>query len=158
MASKAATHYLQFNIQWSSIALLFYDYALTFPLEVKYIWGSKVRLSTILYIFCRYALVANVLYLLAIANRLKQGPSFCGPPLQLLTHILHGVSCDTWYKIIGALSVLGRAAVIVTFTGRTYAIYARNIYILIYLGLIGTACIALDIVSATPAAIATDIN
>ncbi|KDQ23241.1 hypothetical protein PLEOSDRAFT_1079413 [Pleurotus ostreatus PC15] len=120
MASKAATHYLQFNIQWSSIALLFYDYALTFPLEVKYIWGSKVRLSTILYIFCRYALVANVLYLLAIANRLKQG-------------------------IIGALSVLGRAAVIVTFTGRTYAIYARNIYILIYLGLIGTACIALDI-------------
>lgn len=126
MATKAATHYLQFNIQWSSIALLFYDYALTLPLEVKYIWGSKVRLSTILYIFCRYALVANVLYLLAIANRLKQG-------------------CDTWYKIIGALSVLGRSAVIVTFTGRTYAIYARNIYILIYLGLIGAACIALDI-------------
>ncbi|KAF4585119.1 hypothetical protein EYR40_001955 [Pleurotus pulmonarius] len=72
MATKAATHYLQFDIQWSSIALLFYDYALTFPLEVKYIWGSKVRLSTTLYIFCRYALVANVLYLLAIANRLKQ--------------------------------------------------------------------------------------
>ncbi|KAL4256463.1 DUF6533 domain-containing protein [Pleurotus pulmonarius] len=120
MATKAATHYLQFDIQWSSIALLFYDYALTFPLEVKYIWGSKVRLSTTLYIFCRYALVANVLYLLAIANRLKQ-------------------------RIIGALSVLGRTAVIVTFTGRTYAIYARNTYILIYLGLIGTACIALDI-------------
>lgn len=55
-----------------SSALLFYDYALTFSLEVKYIWGSKARLSTILYIFCRYALVANVLYLLAIANRLKQ--------------------------------------------------------------------------------------
>lgn len=126
MASKAATHYLQFDIQWSSLALLFYDYALTFPSEVKYIWGSKMRLSTFLYIFCRYALVANVLYLLAIANQLKQG-------------------CDTWYKIIGALSVFGRAAVIVTFTSRTYAIYARNTYILIYLGLIGAACIALDI-------------
>ncbi|KAF9490047.1 hypothetical protein BDN71DRAFT_1498758 [Pleurotus eryngii] len=34
----------------------------------------------------------------------------------------------------------------VTFTGRTYAVYARNAYILIYLGLIGAACIALDIV------------
>ncbi|KAF4566251.1 hypothetical protein EYR36_011667 [Pleurotus pulmonarius] len=73
MASKAATHYLQFDIQWSSLALLFFDYALTFPAEVKYIWGSKMRLSTFLYIFCRYALVANVLYLLAIANQLKQG-------------------------------------------------------------------------------------
>ncbi|KAG9225220.1 hypothetical protein CCMSSC00406_0007051 [Pleurotus cornucopiae] len=81
MASKAATHYLQFDIQWSSLALLFYDYALTFPLEVKYIWGSKGRVSTVLYIFCRYALVANVLYLLAIANRLKQGSVlFFGSP------------------------------------------------------------------------------
>ncbi|KAF7424871.1 hypothetical protein PC9H_010182 [Pleurotus ostreatus] len=81
MASKAATHYLQFDIQWSSLALLFYDYALTFPLEVKYIWGSKGRASTVLYIFCRYALVANVLYLLAIANRLKQGSVlFFGSP------------------------------------------------------------------------------
>ncbi|KAI3608146.1 hypothetical protein WG66_006606 [Moniliophthora roreri] len=74
MASKAAkdaaTHYLQFDIQWSSIALLFYDYALTFPMEVKYMWGTKPRLSTALYILCRYALVANVLYLLAIAKKL----------------------------------------------------------------------------------------
>lgn len=93
-ASYRSSHcrfsYLQFDIQWSSLgayfrahlrigdanpfsALLFYDYALTFPSEVKYIWGSKMRLSTFLYIFCRYALVANVLYLLAIANQLKQG-------------------------------------------------------------------------------------
>ncbi|KAJ8689761.1 hypothetical protein PTI98_012628 [Pleurotus ostreatus] len=148
MASKAATHYLQFDIQWSSLALLFYDYALTFPSEVKYIWGSKMRLSTFLYIFCRYALVANVLYLLAIANQLKQGvrPNLLSPT-QLLMYpsVLHDGSCDTWYKIIGALSVFGRAAVIVTFTSRTYAIYARNTYILVYLGLIGATCIALDI-------------
>ncbi|KAF4566230.1 hypothetical protein EYR36_011646 [Pleurotus pulmonarius] len=88
MATKAATHYLQFDIQWSSIALLFYDYALTFPLEVKYIWGSKVRLSTTLYIFCRYALVANVLYLLAIANRLKQRSALLLPASNLLLSIL----------------------------------------------------------------------
>ncbi|KAL4256509.1 DUF6533 domain-containing protein [Pleurotus pulmonarius] len=144
MATQSAIHYLQFEIQWSSIALLFYDYALPLPLEVKYIWGSKVQLPTILYIFCRYALVGNVLYLLAIADQLKQGVRLSYPsqlPVILtLTHI-----CDVWYKLIGALSVLGRAAVIVTFTGRIYAIYARNKYILVYLGLVGTACIALDI-------------
>lgn len=35
-------------------------------------WGSKFRLSTFLYILCRYALVANVLYLLAAAGKLGQ--------------------------------------------------------------------------------------
>ncbi len=39
-------------------------------MEVKYMWGSKFKLSTVLYICCRYALVANVLYLLAIAKKL----------------------------------------------------------------------------------------
>ncbi|KAJ8692107.1 hypothetical protein PTI98_009448 [Pleurotus ostreatus] len=126
MASKAATHYLQFDIQWSSLALLFYDYALTFPLEVKYIWGSKGRASTVLYIFCRYALVANVLYLLAIANRLKQGSVlFFGSP--------------------DGLTEPPHPPVILTFTGRIYAIYARNKYVLVYLSFLGLVCIALDI-------------
>ncbi|KAG7444422.1 uncharacterized protein BT62DRAFT_952203 [Guyanagaster necrorhizus] len=129
MATKAAaTHFLQFRIQYSSIALIYYDYALTFPTEVKYVWGSKFRLSTVLYIFCRYALVANVLYLLAIAKKLGAR-----------------VFCDTWYKIIGALSVLGRAAIIVAFTGRTYAIFARSRIILFYLVAIGLTCVILDI-------------
>ena len=54
-------------------ALLYYDYALTFPSEVKYIWqGQRLTLITPLYILCRYALVANVLYLLAIGGELGQ--------------------------------------------------------------------------------------
>lgn len=124
---SVATHFLQFRIQYASIALLYYDYVLTLPMEVKYIWGSKFRLSTVLYLCCRYALVANVLYLLAIAGQL-------------------GTNCDTWYKIIAALSVIGRAAVIVTFTVRTYAIFARSKVILLYLAVIGLACILLDII------------
>ncbi|KAJ7575395.1 hypothetical protein C8J56DRAFT_1007731 [Mycena floridula] len=115
--------FLQFRIQYSSLALLYYDYALTFPSEVKHMWRGKRSLSTILYVFCRYALVANLLYLLAIANKL----------------------CDTWYKIIGALSVLGRAAIITTFTLRTYVIFGQNTFILLYLGAVGLACVALDI-------------
>lgn len=97
---STSTHsYLQFDIQWSSLgtfpcsnrsssmwtdsfnylfdpitiilaALLYYDYALTFPDEIKYIWKDKFRLSTVLYICCRYAMVANVLYLLAISGKL----------------------------------------------------------------------------------------
>ncbi|KAF7359893.1 hypothetical protein MVEN_00715000 [Mycena venus] len=68
----ATTHFLRFRLQYSSLgrhnerafhtmmifwpslsALLYYDYALTFPREVQYIWKQKFRLSTALYIGCR---------------------------------------------------------------------------------------------------------
>ncbi|KAJ6552808.1 hypothetical protein B0H19DRAFT_1377608 [Mycena capillaripes] len=127
--TAATNHFLQFRLQYSSLALLYYDFALTFPKEVKYMWWRKFRLSTALYIGCRYALVANVLYLLAVANKL--GSTY--------------LQCDVWYKVIGALSVIGRTAVIVTFTLRTYAVFAKNKWVLAYLGVVGLACVALDI-------------
>ncbi|KAK0488669.1 hypothetical protein IW261DRAFT_1557108 [Armillaria novae-zelandiae] len=147
MATKAAvTHFLQFRIQYSSIALLYYDYALTFPTEVKYMWHSKFKWSTALYICCRYALIANVLYLLAIAKKLgARVLPFLSPLFTLLTFNVS--NCDTWYKIIGALSVIGRAAVIATFTARTYVIFAKSNIILTYLVAIGLACVILDIVA-----------
>jgi hypothetical protein len=45
-------------------ALLYFDYALTFGMEVRYIWRQKFRFTTIMYYFCRYALVANIMYIL----------------------------------------------------------------------------------------------
>ncbi|KZT19847.1 hypothetical protein NEOLEDRAFT_1141458 [Neolentinus lepideus HHB14362 ss-1] len=123
--TAAYTHFLEFRIQYSSLALLYYDYALTFAKEVKYIWGSRLRLSTVLYVCCRYALLANVLYVLAASGELQ--------------------SCNSWYKVIGAISVLGRAAVIVVFTLRAYAVFSRSRLILAYLGLLGAVCMALDI-------------
>ncbi|KAF9259672.1 hypothetical protein L218DRAFT_803637, partial [Marasmius fiardii PR-910] len=139
--------YLQFEIQWSSLAFLYYDYILTFPMELKYIWGSKFRLSTVLYVWCRYAMIANVLYLLGIANRFGDKVSSIteAPVMHVLIALL--LYCDTVYKAVGALSVLGRAAVIVAFSARTYAIYNRNRWILVYFSLLGFACIILDIVS-----------
>lgn len=45
---------------------------LTLRLEVTYMWHYKFKISTLLYIFTRYALVANVLYLLAISSKLPK--------------------------------------------------------------------------------------
>ena len=59
-------------------ALLYYDYSLTWTREFKYIWCRKFTISTALYIACRYALVANVLFVLAINNKL--------PSLRVCTH------------------------------------------------------------------------
>ncbi|KDQ25013.1 hypothetical protein PLEOSDRAFT_170080 [Pleurotus ostreatus PC15] len=146
-----------FGTKFSLLALIYYDYALTLPLEIKHVWGRKLCLSTFLYISCRYALLGNVLFLLASAGKLEQGSAFLE-------------SCDTWYKIISALSVLGRAAVIgmhplrrevhegstnkgvivVTLTGRTAALYALHRCalrrcVLVYLGTLGAVCVGLDI-------------
>ncbi|KAL0570697.1 hypothetical protein V5O48_011260 [Marasmius crinis-equi] len=115
MSSKSqqiATHYLQFDIQWASLALLYYDYALTFTWEVKYIWSSKFRLSTVLYVFCRYALVANVLYLLAISKHLGDKSVGLLYRCSSMSYWALGESCDAWFKVIGVLSVLGRLAII----------------------------------------------
>ncbi|TCD61732.1 hypothetical protein EIP91_007999 [Steccherinum ochraceum] len=49
MASKAESqHYLQFELQWASIIIIWYDYALTLPMEVEYIWKGKFNVSKVL--------------------------------------------------------------------------------------------------------------
>jgi hypothetical protein len=45
------------------IALLYYDYFLTLPSEIAHIWSRKFRYVTLLYIGCRYALAANIVYM-----------------------------------------------------------------------------------------------
>ncbi|KAI5821796.1 hypothetical protein K523DRAFT_319809, partial [Schizophyllum commune Tattone D] len=114
-ASPEYKHFIQFCVQWSSIAVLYYDYALTFSREVQYIWRRKFGLTTILYVCCRYALAANVLYLLAISGH------------------IHEVSC-----------VVGRGAVLITWSARTWAVWERSPYILAFLGSITVTVIAID--------------
>ncbi|KAI0692515.1 hypothetical protein BC835DRAFT_51760 [Cytidiella melzeri] len=125
--AAATAHFLQFRIQYASIALLYWDYVLTLRHEIQYLWTKKsmYRLSTGLYIFCRYALVANVLYLLAVAGKL-------------------GSSCNTWYKFVGGISVIGRAAVLTVFTMRTYAMWSKNKIVLCFLGALALTCVVLD--------------
>ncbi|KAJ3760225.1 hypothetical protein EV360DRAFT_40256, partial [Lentinula raphanica] len=122
------------------LALLYYDYSLTFAEEIEYIWGMRFSSSTLLYILCRYAMLANLLYLLAHLDKI-------GLRLNI-------VSCDTWYKIIAVLGVLGRAAVIVVFTLRTYVVWAQSRCVLISLIMLGVATVITDavrplIISAT---------
>lgn len=117
---------LQFYIQFASLTFLYYDYCLTFSMEVKYIWSRRFRFSTLLYFCCRYGLVANVIYVLSFANRMK-------------------VSCEVGYKISGSLAVLGRAAILAVWTARTWAIFSKSRLVLGFFASIGLACVILDI-------------
>lgn len=75
--------------------MLYYDYMLTFPDELRYIWrlDSLKRVSTLLYICCRFAIPGNLFYLLSVAGAF-------------------GDECDTGYRSVAAFSVMTRAAVI----------------------------------------------
>ncbi|THH13480.1 hypothetical protein EW146_g6739 [Bondarzewia mesenterica] len=122
--SAIETHYLQFRIQWSSIALLYYDYALTLPSEIRYMWGPRFfKISTLLYICCRYALVANVIYFLAIADKL--GNKVVSSQIFFAT--------DTHSTCMGIVFIM-----------RTYAVCGRSRIILYGLTLLGLACVILD--------------
>ncbi|EJD05291.1 uncharacterized protein FOMMEDRAFT_154522 [Fomitiporia mediterranea MF3/22] len=135
---RASTH-----LTSRRIALLYYDYALTVGLEVKHVWRGKFRISTILYFCCRYALIANVIYLLAIAKKLTtKYVNFW----RRVPCVEGSFSCDTWYKFVAAISLLGRAAVIFALGARTYAVFNCNRYILALVCFIGVTCIGLSIV------------
>ncbi|KAJ7304741.1 hypothetical protein DFH08DRAFT_721520, partial [Mycena albidolilacea] len=130
----AASQHSQLNSDSSMAALLYYDFVLMLPKDIQYIWNQRFRLSTALYIGCRYALLANVLYLLAIEDKL--GSTVSPAALDL---------CDLWYKIIAAMSTLGRVSVITVFVLRTSALYGRNRWIIAYMVILGLACIVLGI-------------
>jgi len=112
------------------VALLWYDYTLTWTREVQYFWMKRFKLSTLLYVLCRYGMVAKVFYTLAIADKLptmrvrfwsywvvaelKHVASIRTSFLTMLTwHLYFRIySCDTGYQICAILSVLGRIGII----------------------------------------------
>lgn len=51
------------------LALIYYDYALTFGWEVQYMWGTRFRPSTLFYICARYSLFVNILFLVSIIDK-----------------------------------------------------------------------------------------
>ena len=62
------------------IALLYWDYLLTLPDEIKHIWKKKFRVTTLLYMGCRFGLLTNIIYLFALANKLPM----VSRPLEIL--------------------------------------------------------------------------
>ncbi|KAF9522173.1 hypothetical protein CPB83DRAFT_899849 [Crepidotus variabilis] len=139
----AATKAVRFSIQFASIALIYYDYTLTSMREVAYFWRhrSGLRLSTFLYFCCRYALVANVLYALALAGKVKYIRYVEFNLFELFA--IQQYSCDTAYQICTALSVAGRFGILTVWGARTYAVFDKNKIVLICFAALGLTAIIL---------------
>ncbi|KIJ36469.1 hypothetical protein M422DRAFT_179429, partial [Sphaerobolus stellatus SS14] len=134
--------------------LLYYDYFLTFGQEVRYIWKRKFGVTTLMYICCRYSLVANMIYTLAITDKLHS----LRKQLKYIT-----VSCTAAYQISTALSILARLAIVsmsylllsdtsyppmslVIWGMRTYAVFSEIKIIMAIFGPLGLILIVLAII------------
>ncbi|KAH6913601.1 hypothetical protein BKA70DRAFT_1096365, partial [Coprinopsis sp. MPI-PUGE-AT-0042] len=61
--------FIEFCIQYASLTLVYYDYILTFGREMKYVWGRKFHILTVMFLFCRYSTVANIIFAVGLVNK-----------------------------------------------------------------------------------------
>ncbi|KAF9566582.1 hypothetical protein CPC08DRAFT_102570 [Agrocybe pediades] len=127
MTANSHPSFVQYSIQYIGIALIYYDYSLTWTREVNLVWKRNFSFSTALYIACRYSMVSNVFYLVALAGKL--------PAV---------ISCNTGYQICSALAVIGRLAILVVLATRSYALYESNKYVLSLFISLGITIFVLD--------------
>jgi len=112
------------------IALVGYDYLLTFSREVALIWGRKVSLSTVLFFLIRYPAGGLVLFELILKPTTRH--------------------CDEIMKFLFALQIVARAAILVVFIVRTYAISHARGSILIMLCILALGILVLECAQEGP--------
>lgn len=67
-----------------TVALLYYDYILTFPAEVSHMWSQPISANALLFLLNRYvALLGNIVVLMGLSGRIREAVR------QQLTHKLH---------------------------------------------------------------------
>lgn len=130
MTASHPSEFVQFCVEYSTIALLYYDYNLTLIDEISLIWNKQYvrRFTTVLYILCRYALVSNVIYVLTLGD------------------VVHG-SCDLGYRLSAGIGILGRLAVLIVWGMRTYAVWHGNRFVAVWLLVLGLGCISTNVVT-----------
>ncbi|TDL17901.1 hypothetical protein BD410DRAFT_775512 [Rickenella mellea] len=110
-------------------ALVFYDYALTFSTEVSETWNSKFSGAQALFFLTRYSYMLFTALLCAIIFLQNPSETRC----RVLTF-----NATVWVITtpIGFYGIL---------TLRTYALYQKNTFILVILGVLGAANVSLAV-------------
>ncbi|KAI0752140.1 hypothetical protein C8Q74DRAFT_1309082 [Fomes fomentarius] len=99
-----------------SFALLYYDFALTMPLEVKHFWGRRLSWPSALYFLNRY---------FSVVSHLPIVYKDFGNPSKL--------SCEQLQLYHGFLEVISQGLVAALLIVRTYALHNRSRDIVIFL-------------------------
>ncbi|KAF6754472.1 hypothetical protein DFP72DRAFT_1125150 [Ephemerocybe angulata] len=138
-AVTSSARFVQFCVQYASVALIYYDFTLTFDRELRYIWKRPLSISMLLVAFCRYSLIANVVFALGLVNKLNglrsMGEAERSPPN----------SCDNAYIVAASLSLLGRIGILSILGARTCAIFHYNRIMVAFFSILGLAVMVLAV-------------
>ncbi|PAV16742.1 hypothetical protein PNOK_0836200 [Pyrrhoderma noxium] len=120
----------------ASVIILYYDHLITLRNEIGQIWNRKISLNSILFLINRYTTSFGYIFELYIAF---DAPNIkvCLPlNFILLLEANHATFLSSW-----TLSLVTRVIVSIILSLRTYALYNRNLKVLISIGSIALASI-----------------
>ncbi|KAH8827701.1 hypothetical protein DL96DRAFT_1795821 [Flagelloscypha sp. PMI_526] len=112
-------------LEFASLAILVWDWFITFIAEVRYVWLTRWSLGKILFFLTRYLPLSDVCLSIFV--------------LQLMNPTEDETACQKPYLVIALLDVIGILVAQSILILRTWAIYDRNKWLL--LGLSGFAVI-----------------
>ncbi|KAJ7623056.1 hypothetical protein DFH06DRAFT_1305356 [Mycena polygramma] len=98
----------------SAVTFLAFDICITFDQEVKYIWQERWSLPKVLYLFCRYYGLLDLMFVVLVATH--EGPSV--------------ESCHVYYGIYDIGPLLLITALNILFILRIHALYNRSLKML----------------------------
>ncbi|KAF8487535.1 hypothetical protein JB92DRAFT_3022132 [Gautieria morchelliformis] len=114
-------------------ALLTYDCFICLSREVAFMWHGRFRFATALYFLTRYIPFVSMAYQLAMVSKLS--PHSTEKETLICTHGLH---------FVNALCMLAETCVTFVLVAQTYAIFSKNRQLLVPIGMLGIAAVALD--------------
>jgi len=127
MKPLSHAQFIEFCVQYASLTLVYYDFVLTFGRELKYVWGRKFHILTVMFLFCRYSTVANIIFAVGLVNK------------------FYGLSCNTAYIVSSSLSVLGRIGVLSILATRTCALFRYNKALIALFTILGLGIVSLSV-------------
>jgi len=107
------------------VAVLLYDYALTFGDEVEFIWRQEMNLGKMLFLLNRYIPIIDLVILMN---------TYVNP-------IVHEKFCLPWFQADNWLGLFSVVVIDVLLLLRTWALWRRSMVILISLSLLLVLCV-----------------
>ncbi|RPD59695.1 hypothetical protein L227DRAFT_611895 [Lentinus tigrinus ALCF2SS1-6] len=120
--------YANTYVSTSMSTLLFYDYILLLPTEVRLIWGAPTNLASVFYLLIRYGFLTQYVFVMVHDLHFTKGT---GPHLTVQ-------SCRGLLGFLTVLNILNFAVISAFVATRIFAMYERSWFLGVVMFVLGT--------------------
>ncbi|KLO06128.1 hypothetical protein SCHPADRAFT_933239 [Schizopora paradoxa] len=115
---------IQFRHAVSIISLIVYEYMIMFKYEVRYLWGRRFSLGTVLLALCRYLPFGTILQIYVLFLRVES---------PLCVNGYRAIACIIYAQFLLSVYLISPAVVLFA---RAYAVWGRARHILVFLSFV----------------------